>query len=198
MKQMIDKNKPRITVWSALMILTPLLVSSPFMAGAEERGQGYVIGPEDVLEIAVWKDSELTKMVVVRPDGRISFPLIGEIQAGGQTVERLQNEIKSRLEGYMSESVVSVSVNQINSMRIYVIGTVLRPGEFRIGRNINVLQALSLAGGLAPFADADSIAILRTENNAQTKIGFKYEEVARGKNLEQNIFLKTGDVVVVP
>lgn len=158
----------------------------------------YLIGPEDVLEVSVWKESELTKLVVVRPDGRMSFPLIGEIQAGGRTVEWLQNEIKSRLEGFMSEAVVSVTVQQVNSMRIYVIGTVLRPGEFKIGRNIHVMQALSLAGGLAPFADADSIVILRTENGKQIKIGFNYEEVKLGKKLEQNIFLKTGDVVVVP
>ncbi len=158
----------------------------------------YVIGPEDVLEIALWKDPELTKIIVVRPDGRISFPLIGEVMAGGVTVEWLQAEIEKRILEYVPEPVVSVNVVEVNSKWIYVIGNVMRPGAFKSGRNINVLQALSIAGGLAKFADEDSILILRTGEKGQIKIPFNYKAIKKGKDLEQNIFLETGDVVVVP
>lgn len=161
--------------------------------------ENYLIGPEDVLEISVWKDEALTKMVVVRPDGKISFPLVGELSVGGQTVEWLREQITKRLAGFMSEIEVSVSVNQVNSIRVYLIGKVLRPGEYKIGRAINVMQALALAGGMASFADEDDILILRTESDgSQSQIPFDYKKVKRGKALEQNIPLQTGDVVVVP
>jgi polysaccharide export outer membrane protein len=168
------------------------------MALASEMEKDYLIGPEDILEVAVWKDEALTKVVVVRPDGKISFPLVGEIKVGGQTVEWLQQQITSRLEGFMSEIEVSVSVNQINSIKIYLIGKVLKAGEYKIGRRINVIQALALAGGLAPFADEDDILILRSTADGQLKIGFNYKAVKQGRALEQNIALQAGDVVVVP
>ena len=171
---------------------------SPSTSTAKEQDDSYLIGPEDILEISVWKDPELSKQVVVRPDGKISFPLIGEVQAGDHSVEWLEEEIKKLINEYVPDAMVSVTIIQINRMKIYVLGKVARAGEYKIGRKLNVMQALSLAGGLSTFADADSILILRTEKGSQIKIPFDYEEVKKGKNLEQNIILETGDVVVVP
>lgn len=169
----------------------------PWISGAE--GGEYTIGPEDVLEISVWKDEALTRVVVVRPDGKISFPLVGELSVGGKTVDWVKQQISNCLSGYMSEVEVTVSVNQVNSIRVYLLGKVAHPGEYRIGRGINVIQALALAGGLAPFADEDDVLILRTKSDgSQQKIPFDYKAVKRGEDLEQNIALLTGDVVVVP
>jgi len=162
-----------------------------------EQGR-FVLGPEDVLEISVWKDETLTKQVVVRPDGKISFPLIGEIQAAGRTVEALRKEIIKKLSEFISDPVVTVMVIGINSYKIYVIGKVNKPGAYTVGRPVNVMQALSMAGGFSPFADLGNISILREQNGKQIRIKFNYKEVAKGKHLEENIQLKRGDVIVVP
>jgi len=162
-----------------------------------EQG-GFLLGPEDILEISVWKDETLTKQVVVRPDGKISFPLIGEIQAAGRTVEDLRKEIIEKLSEFISDPVVTVMVIGINSYKIYVIGKVNKPGAYTVGRSVNVMQALSMAGGFSPFADLEHISILREQNGKQIRIKFNYKEVAKGKHLEENILLKRGDVIVVP
>ena len=159
---------------------------------------GYQLGPEDVLDISVWKEEGLKKEVLVRPDGGISFPLIGEIQAVGKTTGQLQKEIAQRLEKYIPDPVVSVAVLKIVGNKIYVIGKVNKPGEFAAGRYIDVLQALSMAGGLTPFAAENKIRIMRKENGQDIVIPFQYSKVQKGENLEQNITLKNGDVVVVP
>ncbi len=158
----------------------------------------YRLGPDDVLMISVWKNPELTREVIVRPDGKISFPLVGETQAGGRSVQALEEELKEKVSEYIPGVNLTVMVNQANNYKIYVIGQVPRPGEYRLGQAINVMQALSKAGGLATFAQRDEIIILRTENGAQKKIPFNYKEVKQGKHLEQNINLQPGDVVVVP
>ena len=119
-------------------------------------------------------------------------------EAGDHSVEWLEKEIKKRIKEYVPDARVCVSVIQINSIKIYVTGKVARPGEYRIGKKLNVIQAISLAGGISTFADANSILILRTENSSQNKIPFNYDKVKKGGNLEQNIMLETGDVVVVP
>ena len=159
---------------------------------------GYQLGPEDVLDISVWKEEGLKKEVLVRPDGGISFPLIGEIQAVGKTTGQLQKEIAQRLEKYIPDPVVSVAVLKIVGNKIYVIGKVNKPGEFAAGRYIDVLQALSMAGGLTPFAAENKIKIMRKESGQDIVIPFQYSKVQKGENLEQNITLKNGDVVVVP
>jgi len=168
------------------------------MALQAQSLSSFILGPEDVLEISVWRDESLTKQVVVRPDGKISFPLVGEIQAAGRTVEALRKEIVKKLSEYISDPVVTVMVVQINSYKIYVVGKVNKPGEYTLGRKINVMQALAIAGGFTPFSDLSNISILRQEGDKQVRIRFNYKEVAKGKNLTQNIFLKSGDVIVVP
>ena len=180
-----------------IVLFLPVAVAATSWAG--DADADYRIGPEDILEISVWKDEALTRMVVVRPDGKITFPLAGELAVGGRTVAWLTEEIDKRLSGFMSDVEVTVSVNQVNSLRVYLIGKVGRPGEYKIGRSINVMQALALAGGLAPFADEDDIFVLRTETDGhQLQIPFDYKAIERGTALEQNIPLQPGDVVVVP
>ena len=159
---------------------------------------GYQIGPEDVLEISVWKEEGLKKETLVRPDGGISFPLIGEIQAAGKTEGQLRKEITQRLDKFIPDPVVSVSVLKVAGNKIYVIGKVNKPGEYAAGRYVDVLQVLSMAGGLTPFAAENGIKVLRKEGGKDTVFQFRYSQVKNGENLEQNIQLKGGDVVVVP
>jgi polysaccharide export outer membrane protein len=171
---------------------------APIDAGLRDLTRDYQIGPEDVLEISVWKEEGLKKEVLVRPDGGISFPLAGDMQAAGKSARQLQQEITQRLEKFMSDPVVSVAVLKIVSNKIYVIGRVNKPGEFAAGRYVDVLQALSMAGGLTPFAAENGIKVLRKENGKDLVLRFRYSEVKAGENLDQNITLKGGDVVVVP
>jgi polysaccharide biosynthesis/export protein len=174
----------------------------PSVAGMDtiprDLTRDYPIGPEDVLEISVWKEEGLKKEVLVRPDGGISFPLAGDMQAAGKTARQLQQEITQRLEKFMSDPVVSVAVMKVASNKIYVIGRVNKPGEYLAGRYVDVLQVLSMAGGLTPFAAENDIKVLRKENGKDIVFPFRYSQVKAGNNLDQNIVLKGGDVVVVP
>ncbi len=185
-----------ITKKVLLFVIIGLLASSAVWA-SEDAGD-YRIGPGDVLDISVWKDETLTRSVVVLPDGKISFPLIGEIAASGKTVAQLKKEIESKLIKYVPDVTLSLEVRQVNSMLIYVIGRVNNPGRFPLNVNVNVLQALSMAGGLTPFAKKDKIRIFRQEGEKTNIFKFQYDDVVEGKSLEQNIILKRGDVVVVP
>ena len=161
-------------------------------------GGNYVIGPGDILEISVWKDEALTKVVTVLPDGKITFPLIGEVVAGGKTVAQLKAELEKKIYRFAPGVDMSLLVQQVNSMLVYVIGRVNNPGRFVLNGNINALQALSMAGGLNPFAKRGSIKIFRETSEGTMILRFDYDEVAKGKNLEQNIRLHRGDVIVVP
>ncbi len=184
-----------------LIFIMVCLAWSPLWAGGIAAGQSstdYVIGPGDLLDVSVWKNADLTRAVVVLPDGKISFPLIGEVAAGGRTVAQLKSELAKKLSRYVSDPVLSVSVNQVNSMLIYVIGRVRQPGRFVLNANVNVLQGLALAGGLTPFAKKDKIRILRQEKGTTRSFSFNYDEVANNRNLAQNILLQRGDVLVVP
>lgn len=167
-------------------------------AVAQPADSAFRVGPEDVLEISVWKEEGLRKDVLVRPDGGLSFPLVGEVQAAGKTVEEIRAELTKRLEKFIPEPVVSVLVQRVLSNKIYVIGRVAKPGEFPAGRVVDVLQALSMAGGLTTFADEKDIRVLRREAGAQRVFRFDFKAVSRGAGLEQNILLRGGDVVVVP
>lgn len=167
-------------------------------AGPKGLMPDYQVCPEDVLEISVWKEEGLSKEVLVRPDGGISFPLAGDMQAAGKSAQQIQLEITRRLTKFIAQPVVSVTVLKVAGNKIYVIGRVNKPGEYAAGRYVNVLQALSMAGGLTPFAAENDIKVLRKENGRDVVFPFRYSEVRKGHNLEQNIILKGGDVVVVP
>jgi polysaccharide export outer membrane protein len=167
-------------------------------AQAAQAGHGYRIGPEDVLEITVWKEDGLHKEVLVRPDGGISFPLVGDVVAAGRTALDIQNEITERLKKIINDPVVSVAVEKVTANKLYVIGRVAKPGEFVAGRYVDVLQALSMAGGLTPFAAEDDIKVLRRIDGKEEVYRFSYSDIRQGRRLEQNIQLQGGDVVVVP
>jgi polysaccharide export outer membrane protein len=159
---------------------------------------GYWIQAGDVLQVSVWNEPELQLEVLVRPDGGISMPLAGDIAAQGQTTEVLRQTISERIGRYIPDAEVSVAVRQVLGNKIYVIGKVNRPGDFILAHGIDVMQALSMAGGMTTFAAADKIKILRWRNEDRIAIPFNYDEVAGGENLDQNISLRSGDVVVVP
>ena len=158
----------------------------------------YLIGPGDMLLIGVWKDDALTRQVVVLPDGKISFPLIGEVVAANKTVAALKTELEAAVGRFVPDPVLSVGVQQVNSMLIYVIGKVNRPGQFNLNAHSTVLQALAIAGGLNTFARESAILIMREEQGRTVIFPFDYDEVAEGRHLEQNIRLKRGDVIIVP
>jgi polysaccharide export outer membrane protein len=158
----------------------------------------YTIGAEDVINISVWKEPELTMSVVVRPDGSVSLPLINDVNARGLTPMQLAAHLTARLKQFLADPRVTVIVTQINSRRFYVLGEVGRPGAFPLLPNMTVLQALSTAGGFREFANPSKIYVLRNENGAAKKYPFNYKKVIAGKNIEQDILLKPGDTVVVP
>jgi len=158
----------------------------------------YRLGAEDVVLVSVWKDDQLTREVVVRPDGMFSFPLVGDVQAEERTVEEVRAELVKRLMKFMPNPSVSVSVMKIMSYKIYVVGRVNKPGEYLIGHYTDVLQALSLAGGLTPFAAENDIKVMRRVRGEQYAIPFRYGDLRKGRDLEQNIILRRGDVVMVP
>lgn len=176
------------------------LISTPHTAiyAAESDADLYKLQPGDILQVSVWKEKDMDSPVVVRPDGRINFPLVGEVQASGNSVESLRRLITEKLKKYIPDPVVSVSIQQLSGNIVYVIGKVNRPGSFPIVRNVDVMQALSMAGGTATYAALNKIKILRRKNGVLTAVPFKYGDIEKGNHLEQNITLKAGDVVVVP
>lgn len=169
-----------------------------FSAGAENlEGDNYIIGPGDELDISVWRNTELSKVVPVLPDGSISFPLVGRMQVDGKTLSQFQDNLTEKLVKYIPNPSLFVVVKKVN-IQIYVIGKVKKPGMFKLNSNIDVLQSLTLAGGLNRFADRDEIIIMRKVGDSIEKYEFEYDEVSAGNKLEQNIILHRGDVVVVP
>jgi polysaccharide export outer membrane protein len=158
----------------------------------------YVIGPEDVLDINVWKEPDMTRVVPVRPDGKISLPLINDVQAAGSTPQQLAATVTEKLRKFLTEPQVTVIVTAINSQRVFVVGEVLRAGAFPLIPGMTVLQALSSAGGFTTFADVKKIHVMRLVNGKHIELPFNYREVLKGDNPDQNIKLEPGDTVVVP
>ena len=179
-----------------------LLLMLSWACLAEEKSQlykfGYKIQPGDILSISVWREPDMQLEVLVKPDGRLSFPLVGELSALGKTTEQLKKEVTDGLAKYIPDLSVNVAVKQPDGNKIYVIGKVNKPGEFVMSRQLDVMQALSVAGGTAKFASLDDIRILRRQNDKQKMYLFEYSAVEKGKNLSQNILLQSGDIVVVP
>jgi len=159
----------------------------------------FVIGPDDVLSVSVWKEPEVSRQVPVRSDGKISLPLAGEIQAGGTTPRQLEKAIAAKLQSYISDPEVTVIVQQINSQKFNILGQVSKPGAYPLTNSATVLDAIALAGGFRDFARQKSIYILRQNpNGSQIKLPFNYKDVIKGKNVEQNIRLQPHDTIVVP
>jgi len=158
----------------------------------------YVIGPQDVLDISVWKEAELTRTVPVRPDGKISMPLLNDVQAAGLTPTQLAEQITNALKKFVAEPQVTVIVSQINSQRVYILGEVNRAGAYPLLPQMTILQALSSAGGFTQFANLKKIYMFRLENGKQVKYPFNYKEVIGGKRPDEDVTLKAGDTIVVP
>jgi polysaccharide biosynthesis/export protein len=164
----------------------------------QSSGPGYEVQPGDLLQVSVWREEDLDRQVLVRPDGGFSFPLAGDVNAIGKTVEQLRGELTERLSRFIPDLFVTVAVLEINGNKVYVIGQVNQPGQFVVNPRVDVMQALSLAGGATAFASPNEIFVLRREGNAQRRLPFNFGDVVRGRNLEQNVILRSGDVVVVP
>ena len=163
-----------------------------------EPPPGYLIGADDILNVVFWREKEMSADVVVRPDGRITLPLISDVQASGLTPEQLRARIHEQASKYIEDPSVTVVVKQINSRRVFVTGLVGKPGAYPLSNPTTVLQLLSMAGGVSDFADYKKIIVLRNENGTQKALKFNYKDVIRGKNLQQNVLLEPGDTVVVP
>ena len=187
-----------VTIIFLIVALSVFLSQSAVAQGDDRPRQPYMINPGDLLEISVWKEPDLQRQVLVRPDGAFSFPLSGDIMAEGRTVEAVQQELTARLDVYIPDLVVTVTVAAINGNKIYVIGQVNTPGQFIVNPRVDVIQALSIAGGMTPFAEVNNIKILRRQNGEQTILPFRYNDIVKGQNLEQNVLLEVGDVVLVP
>lgn len=181
--------------WSGLLLAVLL---AWFSSPASSAEPGYRLQPGDIIHISVWREEGLDQDVLVRPDGGISFPLVGNLHAKGMTVDELASAISRKIERYIPGPMVTVSVKQIVGNVIDVIGRVNKPGAFVIQGDVTVIQALAMAGGLTPYADKKDIKILRTDHGKQRAIPFNYKQVEQGEALEQNIQLQAGDVVVVP
>jgi polysaccharide biosynthesis/export protein len=208
----------QLQVWVALLLIAVVIPARAGQAANKERpaaqsasadpgaatqkvatqDPNYIIGPQDVLDISVWKEPEVSRVVPVRPDGRISLPLLNDVQAAGMTPSQLAAQITTSLKKFVTDPQVTVIVTTINSQRVYILGEVTRPGAFPMLPGMNVLQGLSSAGGFTQFAKTKSIYVLRMEDGKQQKYPVNYKDVISGKRPEQNISLKAGDTIVVP
>src|ERR1700723_3149102 len=208
----------RTSIWILISVLTlAISASAQQNAGSKQPSQpgapavatevskpaattdgNYIIGPQDVLDISVWKEPEVSRVVPVRPDGKISLPLLNDVQAAGLTPAALAAQITESLKKYLTNPQVTVIVTTINSQRVYISGEVVRPGAFPMLPGMTVMQALTSAGGFTPFAKMKSIYVLRDDNGKKVKFQFNYKAVVNGKNADQDIELKAGDTIVVP
>lgn len=174
------------------------VVGKAIASAPATQDPAYVIGPADMLDISVWKEKELSQTVPVRPDGKISLPLLGDVNAAGLTPMQLAESVMGLLRKYVADPQVTVIVTGMNSQRVFVLGQVSRPGSVALLPNMTILQAISSAGGPNQFADLKAVFLLRTVNGKQTRYPFYYKKVIRGKALDQNLVLRPGDSIIVP
>lgn len=180
-----------------LALLLTIVLTAAGAAPVAADGD-YLINPGDMLIVTVWKEPDLTMEALVRPDGKFSFPLAGEIQASGQSVATVQAEIKKRIDTYIPDAVITVLVKETQGNVAYVVGKVNRPGPVPMVQNTTVIQALSYAGGTAQFAKLKDILVIRMSGGAQSALPFNYDDILDGEGLDQNVVLQPGDTVVVP
>jgi polysaccharide export outer membrane protein len=185
----------------SVALLGQASAEAPPQVGASPAGvalPAYRLQPGDIITVSVWKETDLQSEVLVRPDGAFTFPLAGEVNAVGKTVDDIRTVLADRLKRYIPNPVVTVAIKTIGGNRIYVVGRVNRAGDFPLSSPMDVMQAIALAGGATPFAAINDIVILRRQNGEQQALHFHYSDVARGRELSQNVLLQTGDTVVVP
>jgi polysaccharide export outer membrane protein len=176
----------------------PSAAKPPVLLAGTPLPAGYVIGPEDILTVVFWREKDMSSDVSVRPDGKITLPLLNEIEATGRTPEQLRAAITEAASRYIEDPTVSVVVKQINSRKVFITGQVPKPGPYILNTPMTVLQLIAMAGGVNEFAKAKNILITREEQGRPVAIRFNYKDVTKGKNLKQNIELRPGDTVIVP
>jgi polysaccharide export outer membrane protein len=211
MKKVCPHKQQLITLamWAlCFFFVDTFVVTDPGPASAGEettvpsvsgtQGHDYLIGAGDVLEILVWREPDISRTVRVRPDGKISLPLVDDIQASQSTLLQLKKRITDALAGYVDKPSVYVMLQENRSKKIYIVGTVGAPGEYVLEREITILQAIAMAGGFTEWANKDDIVIIRTRPEGQARIKFNYDRVVSGKDIQQNILLKPDDVIIVP
>lgn len=197
------KRVVSVVAVSGMVLFSASALSEGSLVGtvttSEIKTKTYKINPGDIIEINVWKEEGMVQEVLVRPDGGISFPLVGDLTVQGLSLVDVEAAVTQKLSKYLADPVVTVSAKQLLGNKIYVIGQVNKPGEYVVNRYVDVMQVLSMAGGMTPFAGVNNIIILRRDTNGkQQAIEFEYGELEDGDELEQNIMLQAGDVVVVP
>ncbi len=188
------------SVW-CLLILFALVFQNAQAEDSKELSNTkvYTVAPGDVLEITVWKEEGLQKEVLVRPDGGLSFPLVGDFKAQGLSLQQIQKHLVERLVKYIPDPVVTVAALKLLGNKIYVVGKVIKPGEYVTNSYVDIVQALAMAGGMTPFAATNDIKVLRRDaSGSQMVLPFKYTDIEDGKQLKQNVILQSGDVIVVP
>jgi polysaccharide export outer membrane protein len=188
-------------LWAQTLVSQPKGDAAAPTAKGETKphDESFVIGDDDLLAINVWKEPDISRSIPVRSDGKISLPLVGELQAAGQTPLKLEQDIASRLKDYISEPEVTVIVQQINSQKFNILGMVAKPGSYTLTNNATVLDAIALTGGFRDFAKKKAIYVLRQNaNGTQSRLPFNYKEVIKGQNLAQNVKLQARDTIVVP
>jgi polysaccharide biosynthesis/export protein len=176
----------------------PQAIKPPAPSTGVATGADFVIGPQDVLGILFWKDQEMSGDVTVRPDGRITLPLIRDVQAAGLKPDELADRIQQAAREFIAQPSVTVVLRQMNSRKVFITGEVAQPGAYPLASSMTVMQLIAVAGGLTEFAEPKNISIMRVQGSETTTFDFNYKDVAKGKNREQNILLRPGDTVVVP
>ena len=190
--------KPPASVQKPLPTPATTKPGGPVIPAQAPLPEGYVIGPDDVLVIVFWREKDLSSEVVVRPDGRISIPLLQDVEAAGLTPEQLRDRLNAQAQKFVEDPSATVVVKEINSRRVYITGLVSKPGPYRLTSPTTVVQLIAMAGGLLEYADQENIAIVRVENGAPASYRFNYKDIALRRNLKQNIALIPGDTVLVP
>ncbi len=187
-----------IKMFSVILRTSLLFFMVMLFTGTARAAERYLLNAGDVLNISVWNEEALQKQVIVLPDGMISFPLAGELEAQGKTVSELQTALKQNLTEYLADPVVTVSVTSVSGNTIHILGKVTNPGIFVMNQPIDAIQALSLAGGLSPYAKENDIIVLRRSGEKQQVLSVRYAAIKKGQDLITNIMLKSGDVIVIP
>ena len=182
----------------ALVFSNSLAAQAADASAAKPHDDSFIIGNDDVLAVNVWKEPDISRSIPVRSDGKISLPLVGEVQAAGLTPLKLEKDIANKLKNYMSEPEVTVMVQQVNSQKFNILGQVVRPGSYVIANSPTVLDGIALAGGFRDFAKQKSIYVLRQGSAGESRVPFNYKDVVQGKNMAQNIKLQPGDTIIVP
>lgn len=191
-------EKESILNQTSISLSTPPAPASAPMAAGDGVSQDYVLGAEDIIDVSVWKDESLSRVVSIRPDGKISLPLVGDIQAAGLTTSRVRDSIKERLKDYKVMPEVSIIVKEINSLVVFISGEVNRPGKLMLRSDTSILQAIILAGGFAQFASTNKIVLLRRVGGIETRKQIHYKDIVSGKPPEEDILLQRGDTIIVP